>query len=198
MQKSRCTVLFCWMAERSRFMEPVNVFPSVEQCLAWTRQGLLAYKRSVLLQTRLTLLITCWILVGMVSAAREQSPNSVAEIESVLNAQQQAWNRGDIDAFMNGYARSPSPIFVSGDEVQRGWDTVRERYRKKYSDRTKMGTLTFSEIEVTPLSADSALVLGRWRLQRANDQPHGRFTLAFERLAEGWRIILDHTSAAKE
>jgi len=179
-------------------MGPVNVFPSVEQCLAWTRQGLLAYKRSVLLQTRLTLLITCWILVGMVSAAREQSPNSVAEIESVLNAQQQAWNRGDIDAFMNGYARSPSPIFVSGDEVQRGWDTVRERYRKKYSDRTKMGTLTFSEIEVTPLSADSALVLGRWRLQRANDQPHGRFTLAFERLAEGWRIILDHTSAAKE
>ena len=99
---------------------------------------------------------------------------------------------------MNGYARSPSPIFVSGDEVQRGWDTVRERYRKKYSDRTKMGTLTFTEIEVTPLSADSALVLGRWRLQRANDQPHGRFTLAFERLAEGWRIILDHTSAAKE
>src|SRR6516162_1384252 len=198
MQKSRCTVLFCWMAERSGFMGSVNVFPSVEQCLAWTRQGLLAYKRSVLLQTRLTLLITCWILVGMVSAAREQSPNSVAEIESVLNAQQQAWNRGDIDAFMNGYARSPSPIFVSGDEVQRGWDTVRERYRKKYSDRTKMGTLTFSEIEVTPLSADSALVLGRWRLQRANDQPRGRFTLVFKRLAEGWRIILDHTSAAKE
>ena len=150
------------------------------------------------MQTRLTLLITCWILIGMVSAAGQQSPNPVAEIQSVLNAQQEAWNRGDIDAFMNGYARSPSPIFVSGDEVQRGWDTVRERYRKKYSDRTKMGTLTFTEIEVTPLSADSALVLGRWRLQRANDQPHGRFTLAFERLAEGWRIILDHTSAAKE
>jgi len=82
--------------------------------------------------------------------------------------------------------------------MQRGWDTVRERYRKKYSDRTKMGILTFSEIEVTQLSADSALVLGRWQLQRANDQPHGRFTLVFKRLAEGWRIVLDHTSAAKE
>ena len=99
---------------------------------------------------------------------------------------------------MNGYARSPSPVFVSGDEVERGWDTVRERYRKKYSDPTKMGTLTFSEIEVTPLSADSAVVLGRWSLQRANDQPHGRFTLVLKHLAEGWRIILDHTSAAKE
>ena len=99
---------------------------------------------------------------------------------------------------MNGYARSESTVFVSEDEVRRGWDTVRERYRKKYSDRTKMGTLTFSEIEVTPLSADSAVVLGRWKLQRTNDQPHGRFTLVFKRLAEGWRIVLDHTSAAKE
>jgi ketosteroid isomerase-like protein len=169
------------------------------QCQAWTRQGLPAYKKSASLQTRLTLPITCCILtVAVVCAAREQPPNSAAEIQSVLIAQQDAWNRGDIDAFMNGYARSASTVFVSEDEVRRGWDTVRERYRKKYSDRTKMGTLTFSEIEVTPLSADSAVVLGRWQLQRANDQPHGRFTLVFKRLAEGWRIVVDHTSAAKE
>ena len=138
------------------------------------------------------------LMAGMVCAAQEQSPNSAAEIQSVFTAQQDAWNRGDIDAFMNGYAQSASTVFVSGDEVTRGWDTVRERYRRKYSDRTKMGTLTFSEIEVTPLSADSAVVLGRWKLQRANDQPHGRFTLVFKRLPEGWRIILDHTAAAKE
>lgn len=151
------------------------------------------------LQTRLTLPILGYMLMaGMVCAAQEQSPNSAAEIQSVFTAQQDAWNRGDIDAFMNGYAQSASTVFVSGDEVTRGWDTVRERYRKKYSDRTKMGTLTFSEIEVTPLSADSAVVLGRWKLQRANDHPHGRFTLVFKRLPEGWRIILDHTSAAKE
>jgi len=61
-----------------------------------------------------------------------------------------------------------------------------------------MGTLTFSEIEVMPLSADSALVLGRWTLQRANDKPHGRFTLIFKRLPEGWRIVHDHTSTSKE
>jgi ketosteroid isomerase-like protein len=151
----------------------------------------------VLLQTRLTLPILCYVLIATLVCSAEQPSNSVTEIQSVLHAQQEAWNRGDIDAFMNGYARSPSPIFVSGDEMQRGWDTVRERYRKKYSDRTKMGILTFSEIEVTQLSADSALVLGRWRLQRANDQPHGRFTLVFKRLPEGWRIV-DHTSAARE
>jgi ketosteroid isomerase-like protein len=151
----------------------------------------------VLLQTRLTLGVICWILTAAFAcAAPQQTSNSVAEIQSVLIVQQDAWNRGDIDAFMNGYARSASTVFVSQDEVSRGWETVRDRYRVKYSDRAKMGALGFSEIEVTMLSPDAAVVLGRWRLKRANDEPHGRFTLIFKRLPEGWRIVHDHTSAA--
>jgi uncharacterized protein (TIGR02246 family) len=150
----------------------------------------------VSLQTRLTLPIVCNILVAaLVCAEPEQPPNSVAEIQSVLSAQQDAWNRGDIDGFMNGYARSASTVFVSEDEVRRGWEIVRDRYRAKYSDHAKMGTLSFSEIEVTMLSPDAAVVLGRWKLKRANDEPHGRFTLIFKRLPEGWRIVHDHTSA---
>lgn len=149
------------------------------------------------MQTKLTLVITCCTLVAIVlRAAPEQSPNPVAEIQSVLREQQEAWNRGDIDGFMNGYARSPSTVFISGDEVRRGWETVRERYGQKYSDHAKMGVLTFSDIEITTLSADAAVVLGRWHLKRANDEPHGRFTLIFKRLPEGWRIVHDHTSAA--
>jgi len=152
----------------------------------------------VSLQTRLTLPVICHILMAAFAcAAPEQASTSVAEIQSVLTAQQGAWNRGDIDAFMNGYARSASTVFVSQDEVSRGWETVRDRYRVKYSDRTKMGTLSFSEIEVTMLSPNAAVVLGRWRLKRINDEPHGRFTLIFKRLPEGWRIVHDHTSAAK-
>ena len=149
------------------------------------------------LQTRLTLPIIGNILVvALVCAESEQPPNSVAEIQSVLSAQQDGWNRGDIDAFMNGYAQSASTVFVSEDEVRRGWETVRDRYRTRYSDRAKMGTLSFSDIEVTMLSPDAAVVLGLWRLKRANDEPHGRFTLIFKRLPEGWRIVHDHTSAA--
>ena len=135
-------------------------------------------------------------MAALVCAEPEQPPNSVAEIQSVLSAQQDAWNRGDIDAFMNGYAQSASTVFVSEDEVRRGWETVRDRYRIRYSDRAKMGALSFSDIEVTMLSPDAAVVLGLWRLKRANDEPHGRFTLIFKRLPEGWRIVHDHTSAA--
>ena len=138
----------------------------------------------------------CVLIAAIVSAAPTETQNATGQIRSVLRGQQNAWNRGDIDGFMNGYARSASTVFVSEDTIRRGWETVRERYRKKYSDRAKMGALTFSDIETTLLSSNAAAVLGRWSLKRANDQPHGRFTLIFKRLPEGWRIVHDHTSAA--
>jgi ketosteroid isomerase-like protein len=123
-------------------------------------------------------------------------PTAAVQIRAVLRAQQDAWNRGDIDGFMNGYARAKSTIFVSEDSVRRGWKMVRDRYKKKYADRAKMGVLTFSDLEVTPLSSDAAVVLGRWHLKRAQDQPHGRFTLIFRKTTDGWRIVHDHTSSA--
>jgi ketosteroid isomerase-like protein len=127
---------------------------------------------------------------------RADHTSAVSEIRSVLRMQQDAWNHGDIDRFMNGYAHSRHTVFVSEDTVRRGWETVRDRYREKYSDRAKMGVLTFSDLEIVLLSPDSAVALGRWKLQRAKDRPHGRFTLIFRRLLEGWRIVHDHTSAA--
>jgi ketosteroid isomerase-like protein len=137
--------------------------------------------------------------LALSAASVAQEPDSAmiaAQIRSVLHAQQEAWNRGDVNGFMNGYARSKSIIFVSEDTVARGCKTVHDRYQKKYSDRAKMGVLTFSSVEITPLSNDAAVALGRWKLKRAQDQPRGRFTLIFRKTADGWRIVHDHTSTA--
>lgn len=120
----------------------------------------------------------------------------VAQIRRVLQTQQEDWNRGDLDAFMNAYARSASTVFVSEDKVTRGWKALRDRYKRKYSDRAKMGRLIFSALEITPVSDDCAVALGHWELKRAIDQPHGRFTLIFRRLDSSWQIVHDHTSAA--
>ena len=140
------------------------------------------------------------LLVGavLIAAAQEKSGNSPvgSGIRALLLAQQEAWNRGDIDGFMNGYARGESTVFVSGDEVTQGWQTVRDRYLNKYGDRGKMGTLTFSDLEIEQLAGNCAIALGRWQLKRATDNPHGRFTLIFRRTPHGWRIVHDHTSAA--
>ena len=117
-----------------------------------------------------------------------------AAVRAVLDAQVTAWNQGNIEGFMDGYARSAETVFVSGDHVTRGWQTVLDRYKKSYDTREKMGQLQFSELEITPLGKDAAVAMGRWQLTRDKDTPHGRFTLILRRTRAGWRIVHDHTS----
>ena len=131
------------------------------------------------------------LLFLSVASTRATQPDPIG---AILEAQAAAWNRGDIEAFMAGYARSPDTTFVAGDEVTRGWQTVRDRYAKKYDSREKMGRLTFSGLTITRLCDDAAIVLGSWSLERKEDRPHGKFTLLLRKLPEGWRIVLDHTS----
>src|SRR6266550_3694861 len=147
------------------------------------------------------ILLTLLLLLPITSMAVEaqtakQKNTSIAAIRAVLDAQRDAWNRGDVEGYMDGYERSEQTVFVSGDNLTRGWQTVLERYKKNYNTREKMGTLTFSDLDVTLLGRDAAVVLGRWHLQRANDEPHGRFTLIFRKTKLGWKIIHDHTSSA--
>jgi ketosteroid isomerase-like protein len=121
---------------------------------------------------------------------------SFGAIRAVLEAQAAAWNRGDIEGYMDGYARSKNTVFVSGDDVTRGWQTVLDRYKKSYNSREKMGVLTFSDLQFATLGNNTISVIGRWHLKRAGDEPHGRFTLIFKRTQPGWRIVHDHTSSA--
>ena len=137
-------------------------------------------------------LILVFAAVGL-SQSEAQKKRITDDIISVMNAQSAAWNRGDIEGFMHGYWNSDKLVFVSS-RVTRGWQPTLENYRRSYPTKEAMGTLTFSELEVTVLSNDAAVVLGSWSLQRANDNPKGKFTLIFRKLKEGWRIVHDHTT----
>jgi len=123
--------------------------------------------------------------------------NAESQVRAVLDAQVRAWNAGDLRGFMEGYARSDQTRFQSGGDVSLGWQTVFDRYQKRYGDRARMGILKFSEVEATTLAPDVALAFGRWRLERAQDAPSGLFTLLFRRTSSGWRIVHDHTSAVE-
>jgi ketosteroid isomerase-like protein len=126
----------------------------------------------------------------------EKEDRDIAAVRAVIESQAAAWNRGDIEGYMAGYAKEETTTFVSGDNVMRGWQAVLERYKTRYDTRAKMGTLAFSELEIKPLSEFYMMVTGRWQLTRDADTPHGRFTLIFRRTLEGWRIVHDHTSSA--
>lgn len=126
-------------------------------------------------------------------SALAQNEDSVAAIRAVLDAQAKAWNRGDIRGYMNGYLRDSETMFVGSDGVTRGWDTVFERYKKKYDTRAKMGTLSFSDLDFRGCDSE-VFVTGAWAIAREPDNPHGRFTLIFHRTSAGWRIVYDHSS----
>jgi ketosteroid isomerase-like protein len=130
-----------------------------------------------------------WLLAVNVWAAPAH------DIRQLLADQGAAWNRGDIDGFMQGYWKSDELRFASGGNITHGWQTTLDRYKRSYPDRTAMGTLAFNDLDITLLAPDAAIAFGRWELAREKDKLWGLFTLTLRRTADGWRIIQDHTAA---
>jgi uncharacterized protein (TIGR02246 family) len=116
------------------------------------------------------------------------------EITAILEAQAAAWNRGDVDGFMQHYWKSDTMTFSSGGQVERGWAATLERYRRKYPTPERMGRVSFTNLEMRRLGGRAALVLGAWQLDRPPDSPGGVFTLVFENIDGRWVITHDHTS----
>lgn len=129
--------------------------------------------------------------------ARAFDANDRAAIVELLRAQQAAWNRGDLDAFLRAYDPGPELIFTSSGRVRRGYAETRARYQARYqSDAASsgMGHLEFELLDLRALGPDGAIVLGRWRLSATPQAGEGVFSLAFLRTSAGWRIVHDHTS----
>lgn len=141
-----------------------------------------------------------FFLVGVVGCVsnRDRGANASTsnEVRRVLDKQVAEWNAGNLAGFMETYARAGSTRFASGGDVSLGWETVFERYRRKYGDKATMGQLKFSDIDIQVLGPASALAFGRWHLRREGGDSSGLYTLVFRKTAEGWRIVHDHTSAA--
>ena len=137
-------------------------------------------------------------LISAVSSTAQDSSEQVkSAVQQVLQHQQDAWNRHDLESFMAGYWNSPDLTFFSGAKVTSGWQATIERYRKTYQNEGhEMGKLEFSDLNIQALSPDSAFVRGAWRLTMSDGKtPHGLFTLIFRKLPGGWKIVHDHTSA---
>ncbi len=119
------------------------------------------------------------------------------EIIKVLVAQEAAWNKGDLQSFIQGYKNSPDTLFVT-HQVFRGVDGMLDEYRRNYPTRAAMGTLAFSELEAHSLDEKFAVVIGRYHLDRGKKDggsADGIFSLIFEKTDQGWKIIVDHTSS---
>jgi uncharacterized protein (TIGR02246 family) len=119
-------------------------------------------------------------------------------IQTVLDEQIVAWNRGDLEGFMAGYWNSPDFVYLSNKQVVRGWQTMLDRYRQtfKSSGEAQMGMLELQDTQITLLGEEAALVWGTYRVVNPDGkQRGGLYTLVMRKFPEGWRTVYDRTSA---
>ena len=133
---------------------------------------------------------------SQVTAAGSSDADTKKAIESVLDQQVAAWNRGDIKGFMSGYWNSPELIYVGNTTVTRGWQTLLNRYEElSKTSGGQIGTLELQETQITVLSKDNALVWGTYRVLQPGQDRKGLYTLVLRRFQAGWRTIYDRTSS---
>ena len=115
-------------------------------------------------------------------------------IRGILNEQTSAWNRGDIEGFMDGYWKNDSLMFIGKSGITYGWTNTLNNYKKGYPDMAAMGKLSFNIISVKKLSNEYYYVIGKWYLQRSIGDLSGHYTVLFKKENGWWVIIADHSS----
>jgi len=138
------------------------------------------------------------LLLTLPATAQKPASADETSIRTVLSKQAADWNKGDLDAFAAGYKNSPDILFI-GSTVRRGYDGMIASYRKNYPNKAAMGVLAFTNVEVHPLDAHFATVIGNFHLERTaagGGNADGFYSLVLEKTPAGWKIILDHTTSA--
>jgi uncharacterized protein (TIGR02246 family) len=129
-------------------------------------------------------------------AAAQINPEATA-IFKMMNQSAADWNRGDLDAFAASYKNSADILFM-GKRISRGYAQMLAHYKAAYPTPEKMGTLSFTQLEVQGLDPNFATVTGHFHLERTTaggGNADGYFLLVVEKTAEGWKIVRDDTTA---
>lgn len=142
----------------------------------------------------LLLLISLAALLPLCTSAQSNS-KSFEKIKAILFQQQNDWNSGNIDAFMQAYWKSDQLQFGGGNGITRGWQQTLDGYKKRYPDKKTMGELTFEIKDLTQHSRKVVSLTGSWELEREKDRPGGHFLLIWRKIKGQWKIVADHTSS---
>lgn len=153
----------------------------------------LHYIKNKFMRIQQTLFLSCFLFFMTVTAGLNAQP-AVKKINLVLENQRNAWNEGDLKAYMAGYWNSDSLVFIGKSGPKYGWENTLNNYLKSYPNRNAMGLLDFGNLKVELITNKCAFVRGSWKLTRTNDTLSGYFTLIFKKIKGKWVIVSDHSS----
>ncbi|GMV77257.1 MAG: hypothetical protein AMXMBFR79_03920 [Chitinophagaceae bacterium] len=122
-----------------------------------------------------------------------QTKDEVA-IKQILKTQENAWNTGNLDAFMIGYWNNDSLMFIGKKGLTYGFNATLENYKKSYPDTAYMGKFTSTLISIKKLSNEYYFVIGKWELNRTVGNIFGHYSLLFRKIKGKWVVVADHSS----
>jgi len=121
--------------------------------------------------------------------------NERAAIEAVIRGMEAAWNRGDFEGYMAGFA-NPDIVFVSRGRMQKDWQGTLDHYVRDYGgDAERRGHLHFSNIRIELLAPDAAQLISDFMLDRPENPQQGINTRLMRKRAGRWVIALNHVSS---
>ena len=143
---------------------------------------------------------TALLAATLACAPSTEDPSALtAELEAQFTRSAEAWTSGRLDDFMADYAQESTTTFVSGGNVERGYEWIRGHYAPLFEPGARRDSLRFERLVARPLAPGVAMVTARFILFR-NDTitASGPFTLVMAKRANGWKILHDHTSSDPE
>ncbi len=114
-----------------------------------------------------------------------------SEILKVMEAQEMAWNSGDLEGFMQGYWKSDSLKFYGRNGLTKGWQNTLDNYKKGYPTKNEAGTLNFEITDVSQIENNNYWVMGEYHLKRDIGDANGVFMIIFKRIDGKWKIVAD-------
>ena len=142
------------------------------------------------------LLFIPFLIVSCVSPKSINQGTTIDLIKIQMQEQEDCWNKGDLDCFMQHYWKSDSLKFIGKSGVNYGWQTTLDNYKKGYPSKEKMGKLEFTNKSIEFIDKETIFVVGEWKLVRADSLGDlgGYYSLIWKKKNEEWVIIADHSS----
>ena len=139
------------------------------------------------------------IFVGIISFScqiENDEPSAESIITSKMQEQEDCWNNGDLNCFMQHYWQDEKLEFIGKNGLTRGWQKTLDNYNTSYPTSGKMGKLSFEILKNKQIDFTTAHTIGKWRLIRKEigDTLAGHFTLIWQKRNQEWVIISDHSS----
>jgi uncharacterized protein (TIGR02246 family) len=129
---------------------------------------------------------------SIVNATVSQRPAAL-EIAALIEKQFEAWNAGDLEAYLSVFWHSPLLIYVVDSSILNGFEQVRANVLREYGNRKDVGHPVLERLQTNMLSDDLATTISWWTFRFREVKVKGLSSFTWRKFPEGWRIIEAHT-----